>query len=206
DGALAAADEVAAGERAAYALCRPPGHHAGAGYFGGYCFLNNAALAAARLARQGPVAVVDIDYHHGNGTQDIFYDSDRVFFASLHADPDWEYPLYWGRADETGTGPGAGCTLNVPLPPGTGDGEYLAALGRALAAARAFGPSCLVVSAGFDGYGGDPLGQFRLTAAGYGRIGAALAGLGLPTVIIQEGGYHLDGLRTGVPALLAAFR
>ena len=207
--ALTAADQVAAGGDTAYALCRPPGHHAGPDFFGGYCYLNNAALAAAsllnrgRLLDRGGVAILDIDYHHGNGTQAAFYASDRVFFVSLHADPDWEYPLYWGRADETGEGDGRGCNLNLPLPPHTGDDAYLEALRVALEAIAVFDPAALVVSAGFDGYSGDPLGQFELTPEGYSRIGEAIAALNRPTVVVQEGGYSLEGLRACVPALLA---
>ena len=201
--ALTAADVVAAGGGVAYALCRPPGHHAGPDSFGGYCYLNNAALAAVRLADRGGVAVLDIDYHHGNGTQAAFYASDRVLYVSLHADPDWEYPLYWGRADETGEGAGRGFTRNLPLPPGTGDGAYLEALRVGLNAIADFDPAALVVSAGFDGYRGDPLGQFELTPEGFARIGEALAGLRLPTVVVQEGGYSPEGLRACAPALLA---
>ena len=201
--ALTAADLVAAGGGTVYALCRPPGHHAGPDSFGGYCYLNNAALAAVRLADRGTVTVLDIDYHHGNGTQAAFYASDRVLYVSLHADPDWEYPLFWGRADETGTGAGRGFTVNLPLPPGTGDIAYLEALNRALEAVAGFDSTALVVSAGLDGYGGDSIGQFALTPDGFGRIGEALADLRLPTVVVQEGGYSLEGLRTCVPALLA---
>jgi acetoin utilization deacetylase AcuC-like enzyme len=192
--ALTAAEWVAAEGGTAYALCRPPGHHAGPDSFGGYCYLNNAALAAVRLADQGDLAILDIDYHHGNGTQAAFYGSDRVFFVSLHADPDWEYPLYWGRADEAGEGAGHGYNCNLPLPPHTGDATYLEALRDALEAIADFDPAALVLSAGFDGFSGDPLGQFELTPDGFGRIGEAIAGLGLPTVVVQEGGYSLDGL------------
>ena len=177
---------------AAYPLCRPPGHHATRDRFGGYCYLNHAALVAQRLAAHGPVAIVD--YHHGNGTQQIFYRHGDVLFVSLHADPEWEYPLFWGRADETGGGDGLGTTLNLPLPTGIDDATYLRHLDTALERVRAFAPRHLVVSAGFDTWKDDPLGTFRLTADGIGAIGAALADLALPTVIVQEGGYALRAL------------
>ncbi|MDA0336407.1 MAG: histone deacetylase family protein [bacterium] len=203
--ALTAADQVAAGDSTAYALCRPPGHHASRNRFGGYCYLNHAALAAQSLAATGSVAIVDIDYHHGNGTQQIFYDRDDVFFVSLHADPEWEYPLFWGRADETGAGDGVGCTLNVPLPAGVDDAGYLAQLAAALQPVRAFNPRYLVVSAGFDTWRHDPLGTFALTADGITRVGASLAELALPTVIVQEGGYDVDTLGDLVAAFLRPF-
>lgn len=194
DAALTAADLVHAGAPAAYALCRPPGHHATRNRFGGYCYLNHAALAAQRLAAHGPVAIVDVDYHHGNGTQQIFYRHRDVLFVSLHADPEWEYPLFWGRADEIGEGDGVGHTLNLPLPAGIDDAAYLRHLGTALERVRGFAPRHLVVSAGFDTHEDDTLGTFRLTTDGIGAIGAALAGLALPTVIVQEGGYELRAL------------
>lgn len=206
DAALTAAELVAAGEPAAYALCRPPGHHATRNQLGGYCYLNHAAVAARWLAARGPTAIVDVDYHHGNGTQEIFYEDGRVLFVSLHADPAWEYPLYWGYADETGRGFGAGLTHNVPLPAGIGDDGYAAALGGALDVVRDFGPRWLVVSLGFDTYERDPLGTFRLSLDGLGRSGRALAGLGLPTLIVQEGGYCVEALGDLALRFLDAFR
>jgi acetoin utilization deacetylase AcuC-like enzyme len=202
DAALTAADLVAGGEPAAYALCRPPGHHAGPGYYGGFCLLNNAAIAARRLAAGGRVAVVDVDFHHGNGTQDIFWEDPEVLYVSLHGDPAGHYPFFTGAAEETGGGPGAGTTRNLPLPDGTGDDAYLAALAEALAVVAAFDPATVVVSAGFDTYEGDPIGAFRVTSAGFGRIGAALAALGRPTVVVQEGGYAVDALGVNVVALM----
>ncbi|MDP7447817.1 MAG: histone deacetylase family protein [Candidatus Latescibacteria bacterium] len=187
--ALTATDILLDGATAAYALCRPPGHHATARSFGGYCYLNHAALAAQRLAAHGTVAIIDIDYHHGNGTQQIFYHREDVLFVSLHADPEWEYPLFWGREDETGAGGGEGFTINLPMPAGTDDAGYLQSVATAVARVRAFAPRHLVVSAGFDTWRDDPLGSFRLTANGIGAIGAAIADLALPTVIVQEGGY-----------------
>jgi len=152
DVALTAADLVLAGETATYGLCRPPGHHAARSLFGGYCFFNNAAIVAEDLVRRtgGPVAVLDVDYHHGNGTQQIFYARGDVLYCSIHADPDRMFPYYAGHADETGAGAGAGATYNQPMPAGTTDEQYLAALDRALERIAAFGGSLLVVSLGID--------------------------------------------------------
>jgi acetoin utilization deacetylase AcuC-like enzyme len=202
DAALTAADLVAGGEPAAYALCRPPGHHAGPGYYGGFCLLNNAAIAARRLAALGRVAVVDVDFHHGNGTQDIFWEDAQVLYVSLHGDPAGHYPFFTGAADETGGGPGAGTTRNLPLPDGTGDDAYLAALDEAMAAVAAFDPAVLVVSAGFDTFEDDPIGAFGVTTGGYARIGAALAGAGRPLVVVQEGGYAVEALGANAVALM----
>jgi acetoin utilization deacetylase AcuC-like enzyme len=206
DAALTAADLVAGGAPAAYALCRPPGHHAGPGYYGGFCLLNNAAIAARALARLGRVAVVDVDFHHGNGTQDIFWEDPEVLYVSLHGDPAAHYPHFLGAADEVGGGAGRGATRNLPLPDGTGDEAYLEALGEAMALVAAFEPATLVVSAGFDAFAGDPLGAFAVTSEGFGRIGAALAGAGRPTVVVQEGGYALDALGANAVALLAGLQ
>jgi acetoin utilization deacetylase AcuC-like enzyme len=202
DAALTAADLVAGGEPAAYALCRPPGHHAGPGYYGGFCLLNNAAIAARRLTGLGRVAVVDVDFHHGNGTQDIFWEDPQVLYVSLHGDPAGHYPFFTGAADETGGGPGAGTTRNLPLPDGTGDDAYLAALGEAMAGVDAFDPAVLVVSAGFDTFEDDPIGAFGVTTGGYARIGAALASAGRPLVVVQEGGYAVEALGANAVALM----
>jgi acetoin utilization deacetylase AcuC-like enzyme len=202
DAALTAADLVAGGEPAAYALCRPPGHHAGPGYYGGFCLLNNAAIAARRLAVLGRVAVVDVDFHHGNGTQDIFWEDAQVLYVSLHGDPAGHYPFFTGAADETGGGPGAGTTRNLPLPDGTGDDAYLAALDEAMAAVAAFDPAVLVVSAGFDTFEDDPIGAFGVTTGGFARIGAALAAAGRPLVVVQEGGYAVEALGANAVALM----
>src|SRR5215213_7256358 len=161
--ALSAADLVAGGERIAFALCRPPGHHAGKDYAGGYCFINNASVAANWLSLQGKVALLDIDYHCGNGTQDIFYERDDVLTISIHADPNFEYPHYWGYANETGSGAGLGFHKNFPLEKGTDNGRYLTALEDALSLIRRFGPKHLVVSAGMDIYTHDPLGTIKVT-------------------------------------------
>lgn len=209
--ALTAADLVRSGERAAYALCRPPGHHAAADLFGGFCYLNNAALVARHLQAGSPastrVAILDVDYHHGNGTQSIFYADPSVLYCSLHADPDAEYPYYWGAADELGEGAGEGFNRNWPLPPLTDDLRYLVALDEAVAAVRAFAPRYLVVSAGFDMVVGDPVAivGFGLTRDGVREIGRRIARLGLPTVIVQEGGYRLERLGGDVLAFLEPF-
>ncbi len=198
--ALSAAAAVAAGAMddpccLAYALCRPPGHHARADRYGGFCYLNNVAIAAHWLAGQGRrVAILDVDYHHGNGTQGIFYERPDVYFASLHADPVEEYPFFWGYADETGAGAGAGTTLNLPLPLGAGPDRYLDALDRALAAVAAYRPNVLLVSLGFDTAAGDPTGTFRLAPADFAAMAARIAALRLPAVVVQEGGYAVNRL------------
>ncbi|MCB2038972.1 MAG: histone deacetylase family protein, partial [Ottowia sp.] len=171
--AVSAAVDVHAGAPVAYALCRPPGHHASRDLYGGFCYLNNAAIAAQWLADHGArVAIVDVDYHHGNGTQAIFYARRDVLFCSLHADPDADYPFFWGFADERGEGPGLGTNMNFPLPLGTTADGYLAALDAALAYVGDFGADVVVLSLGFDTYVDDPVGGFRLTTADYARVGA----------------------------------
>jgi len=204
--ALSALDAVLGGERSAFALCRPPGHHAGADYLGGYCYLNNAAIAAqAAIAAGRRPAVLDVDYHHGNGTQDIFLARSDVFVASIHADPATDYPYYWGHADERGTGEGEGVNLNLPLPRGTALPAYERALGTALDALAAWAPDLLIVSFGADTYEGDPISGFQLRTEDYPRIAARIAGLGLPTVIVMEGGYAVDALGANVAAFLSGF-
>ena len=202
--ALSAAERVAAGEQAAYALCRPPGHHAGHDYYGGYCYLNNAALAASALAMGGRAAVLDLDYHHGNGTQDLFYDSSRIQFVSLHADPASAYPFFYGYAEERGKGDGLGFTANFPLPRGTGDARYLSALSRALEAIDRAQPASLVVSFGYDTHREDPISHFDLTPDAYRAIGEQIAKLGLRTVVVQEGGYCISAGPPSVESLLLA--
>jgi acetoin utilization deacetylase AcuC-like enzyme len=206
DVALTGADLVAGGAGAAYALCRPPGHHAGPGYYGGFCLLNNAAVAAAALRRLGRVAVVDVDFHHGNGTQEVFWEDPAVLYVSLHGDPAAHYPHFTGAADEVGGGPGRGATRNLPLPDGTGDDDYLTALAAAAEVVAGFDAAVLVVSLGFDTFDGDPLGTFRVGRDGYRRIGRLLAGLGLPTLLVQEGGYALDAIGACAVATLAGFQ
>lgn len=205
-GAIAAADEAASG-RHAYALARPPGHHAYAARAGGHCYVNNAAIAAQRLRARGAarVAVLDIDSHHGNGTQGIFWDRADVLFVSLHGDPEGYYPWYVGHAEERGAGTGLGFNLNRPLPRGADDAAWLAALDDGLAAIRAFRADALVLSLGFDASVDEPLGFLRVTADGFARAGAAVAALGLPTAIVQEGGYNTDLLGDLLGRVLPAF-
>ena len=205
--ALSAAQQVLNGDRASFALSRPPGHHAGADFFGGYCFLNNAALAAQHLRNAGvnKVAVLDVDYHHGNGTQAIFYDRPDVLYASLHGDPRTEFPFFLGHADERGEGPGLGCNLNLPLPRGTGYEVWAQALETALSAVSSFGADAMVVSLGLDTFKGDPISGFQLKSDDYLRIGERLLQVGLPTVFIFEGGYAVDAVGTNAANVLQAF-
>jgi len=203
--ALSAAEAVANGERSAFGLCRPPGHHAGKDYAGGYCFINNAAVAANFLSQKGSVAVLDVDYHCGNGTQDIFYNRDDVLTISIHADPDYEYPSYIGYADERGEGRGLGYHQNFPLPAGTDDNAYLEVLDQALQKIREFKPAYLVVSAGMDIYADDPLGRIKVTTNGIGEIANRIAELDLPTTIIMEGGYANEALGKNILAFLSPF-
>ena len=204
--ALSAADAVAGGERTAFALCRPPGHHAGKDYAGGYCFINNASVAANWLSSKGKVALLDIDYHCGNGTQDIFYDRADVLTISIHADPNVEYPHFWGYASETGAGPGTEFHRNFPLEKGTDNARYLSALEEALTLIRKFEPACLVVSAGMDIYADDPLGTIKVTTEGIGEIGKRIASLSLPTVVVMEGGYANEVLGINILRFLGEFK
>ena len=205
--ALASTHAVLVGDRAAFALCRPPGHHAGADYCGGYCHLNTAAIAAqaARDAGVKRVAILDIDYHHGNGTQDIFWSRGDVFYASVHADPATDYPFYWGHADERGEGDGEGATLNLPLPHGTRIDAFRAAQGRALDSIARFAPGLLVVSFGADTWEGDPISHFALRTPDYALLARDIAGCGWPTTIVMEGGYAVDALGHNVASFLSGF-
>jgi acetoin utilization deacetylase AcuC-like enzyme len=204
--ALAAAD--AAGETgAAYALCRPPGHHAYADCAGGFCYLNNTAIAAQRLRQRfdRPVAILDIDVHHGNGTQGIFYRRSDVLTVSVHADPSNYFPFYAGYAEQVGEGEGAGCNLNLPLPHGSGDPAYLAAVARGIERVKSFQPAALVVALGLDASEQDPLGVLEVTRAGFATAGRLIAALGLPTALIQEGGYAGRPLQQDLLAFLDGF-
>ena len=204
--AVHATQLVREGAAMAYALCRPPGHHAYADMAGGFCFLNNSAIAAQVLCDDGArVAILDVDVHHGNGTQGIFYERGDVLTVSLHADPISFYPFFWGYAGERGAGPGLGANLNLPLPKGTGDDDYLTTLDKALARIRAFAASHLVVALGLDAYEGDPFQGLRITTAGFKRIGAAIATLGLPAVLVQEGGYLSDALGDNLASFLDGY-
>ena len=204
--ALSGAQAITNGERASFALCRPPGHHAGKDYAGGYCFINNAAVAASWLSSKGKVALLDVDYHCGNGTQDIFYEREDVLTISIHADPNFEYPHFIGFADERGMGRGFGFHHNFPLPAGTDDAAYFVALESSLALIREFRPAYLVISAGMDIYADDPLGTIKVTTEGIAETGKRVAGLELPTVIVMEGGYNNDALGRNIVGFLSAFR
>jgi acetoin utilization deacetylase AcuC-like enzyme len=204
---LSALEAVLAGGRAAFALCRPPGHHAGADYLGGYCYLNTAAIAAQAACDAGMkrVAILDIDYHHGNGTQDIFWERGDVFYASIHADPATDYPFFWGHADETGEGGGAGTTLNLPLAQGAGLESFRAAQTKALDAIAGFRPELLILSFGADTWEGDPISHFALRTGDYAVLAGDIAARGWPVVIAMEGGYATDALGGNVTSLLAGF-
>ncbi len=206
--ATAAASAVASGSNGwAYALCRPPGHHAFADMAGGFCFLNNCGIAAAELLSKGAerVAVVDVDLHHGNGTQGMFYNRNDVLTVSIHADPVGFYPFFWGHADERGQGPGLGYNYNLPLAQGTGDDGYMPVLDQALDRVSAFAPDAIVVALGLDGFEGDPFGGLRISTEGFGRISARLAALNKPTVLVQEGGYLCDDLGRNLESFLDGF-
>ena len=205
--ALSAARALREGESAAFALCRPPGHHAAADLYGGYCFLNNAALAAQWLLDSGmrKAAVLDIDFHHGNGTQDIFYRRADVFFASLHGDPALAFPHFLGYADETGADDGENCSANFPMPPGTPYSEWEKALNAALDKIAAFAPEALVVSLGVDAFCRDPISFFKLESPDFSAAGAAVAGLGLPVVFVMEGGYAVAEIGVNTGNVLSGF-
>lgn len=204
--AVEAAEAVLAGTPAAYALCRPPGHHAFADVAGGFCFINNSAVAAQVLRKSAArVAILDVDLHHGNGTQGIFYSRPDVLTVSLHADPVRFYPFFWGHADERGEGPGVGYNLNLPLPRKSGDEIFLETLEVAFRRIRAFAPDALVVALGLDAFEGDPFGGLSVTTPGFSRIAQAIAKLGLPTTIVQEGGYLCDALGDNLTAFLTGF-
>ena len=191
----------------AYALSRPPGHHATRREFGGYCYFNNAGLAARVLRRRGRVAIVDIDFHHGNGTQTLFYRDPRVLTVSLHGDPTDFFPFFIGFSGEIGTGPGRGFNRNICLAEGIDGPAYLAALDdQVLPTIRAFEPEFLVIAAGLDGYHKDPIGHFALQTDDFAAIGDRLGGLGLPTVAVQEGGYYTPHLGRNAVALLTGIR
>ena len=207
DCALTAADLVAGGERASFAICRPPGHHAGIDLYGGYCFLNNAAIAAQRLRDGGAarVAVLDVDFHHGNGTQDIFYARDDVFFASLHGEPAEAFPYFLGYANETGAGRGAGHNANYPLPRGTTYAQWRAALDDALARVRRSGAEALVVSLGVDTFKNDPISFFMLECDDYLDCGERMGRLAVPTVFCLEGGYGVPEIGRNAVNVLQGF-
>ncbi|MBU4573358.1 MAG: histone deacetylase family protein, partial [Proteobacteria bacterium] len=196
DCALTAAETILNGYRAAYALVRPPGHHAERKVFGGFCYFNSAAVAAHYLSAHGKVAVVDVDYHHGNGTQDIFYLRGDVFTASIHGHPSFAYPYFSGFAEEVGEGPGQGANYNLPLPEQVDGEAYLKALAKVLAKVKRFNPDFLVVCLGLDPAKGDPTGSWSLKAADFEANGLMLGRMGVPTLVVQEGGYYIRSLGT----------
>lgn len=205
--AISGAHEIAVERPAAFALTRPPGHHAASDLFGGYCYLNNAAIAAEWLvANKLRIAILDVDYHHGNGTQAIFYDRADVLFVSIHADPSFAYPHYLGFADERGRGAGEGFNLNLPLPRYTSWAEYAPALDTALSRIADFGPDVLLVSLGLDTFEHDPISQFKLKVQDYLRMGERIAKLGKPTLFLFEGGYNLDALAEITVNVLEGFK
>ncbi|SEB48674.1 Acetoin utilization deacetylase AcuC [Nitratireductor aquibiodomus] len=204
--AVEAAEAVMSGAPAAYALSRPPGHHAFADAAGGFCFFNNSAIAAQHLRKQAArVAILDVDLHHGNGTQGIFYARPDVLTVSIHADPVRFYPFFWGHADERGEGPGLGYNLNLPLPRKSGDEAFLEALQPAFRRIRAFAPDALVVALGLDAFEGDPFGGLSVSTPGFARMAEAISSLGLPSVIVQEGGYLCDALSDNLTAFLTGY-
>ncbi len=202
-----AAKDVLNGSKVSYALSRPPGHHASRDTYGGYCYFNNAAIAAKVFAKKGRVAIVDVDFHHGNGSQEIFYKTDKVFVASIHGDPREYFPYYMGFPGEQGTGDGLGHNMNVILPTGTKWPAYKKALTKTvLTAVKRYEPDYLVISAGFDTYKHDPIGRFQLETKDYTLMAKEFAKLKLPTVICQEGGYFTKDLGANVIAFLEGFR
>ena len=203
--ALAATDAVLAGARSVFAFCRPPGHHCGRDYLGGYSYLSNAAIAAEHAIANGRkrVAILDVDYHHGNGTQDIFYRRSDVLYASIHADPVMDYPYYWGHADETGEDEGRGATLNLPLPRGTDWAGYAPALAQALDWIERKQADLLIISYGADTHEDDPISHFKLKTSDYAPLARRIAALGLPTVVVMEGGYAVEALGANVAEFLS---
>ncbi|MDX1784584.1 MAG: histone deacetylase family protein [Roseovarius sp.] len=205
--AISGADAVADGARAVYSLSRPPGHHAYADMASGFCFLNNSAIAAERLRSKGlRPAILDVDVHHGNGTQDIFYARNDVLTVSIHADPTGFYPFFWGHASERGVGAGLGYNLNLALPMGSGDAAFLEALGAAQTRIADFGADVLVVALGLDAHESDPFKAMAVTADGFEQIGAALARPGLPVLFVQEGGYLSDDLGPNLTRVLGGYQ
>ena len=204
--AVSASDAVLAGDAWSYALCRPPGHHAFRDVAGGFCYFNNSAIAAQRLRRNADrVAIIDVDLHHGNGTQGVFYERNDVLTVSIHADPVRFYPFFWGHADERGEGLGLGYNLNLPLPRKSADAVFLDTLATALRRVEAFAPEAIVVALGLDAFEGDPFGGLSVSTPGFARIAEAVAKLGLPTVIVQEGGYLCDELGDNLTSFLTGF-
>jgi acetoin utilization deacetylase AcuC-like enzyme len=207
DVAITAAGHLQRGARGAFALCRPPGHHAARDLYGGYCFLNNAAIAAQSLRDHGAarVAVLDVDFHHGNGTQDIFYDRADVLYVSLHGDPAHAFPYFSGYAEETGAGGGTGYNMNLPLPPGTEFSVWAQALSQGLARIQRFAPDALVVSLGVDTFAQDPISFFRLASDDFSAYGRMIGACKLPTLFVFEGGYAVADVGVNAVNVLSGF-
>lgn len=207
DVALSGVKLLSEGAKSAFSLCRPPGHHATASQFGGYCFLNNAAIAAQKMLDDGAkrIAILDVDYHHGNGTQDIFYNRDDVLFVSLHGDPDQEYPYMLGFADEPGTGKGEGYNVNYPLPWGTDWEQWSAALEDGLKKIKAYGPDAVIISLGVDTYKNDPISHFKLDHEHFTLMGERIKSLNLPSLFIMEGGYAVAEIGINAVNVLTGF-
>lgn len=205
DIALTGAKDILYGEKLVYSLCRPPGHHAGYITMGGYCYFNNASIATNYLSKYGKVAILDIDFHHGNGTQSTFYERNDVLYVSIHADPRVKFPYGSGFVEEKGKGKGLGFNKNHPLPLGTTDKQYLKTLQKAVQEVKKFNPKYLVVSAGFDTYEKDPIGGFKLTIPFYRTIGKQISNLNLPTLLVQEGGYNIEALGKMAYSLISGF-
>jgi acetoin utilization deacetylase AcuC-like enzyme len=207
DVALTATDLVLEGENVAFGLCRPPGHHAAADQFGGYCFLNNAAIAAQYARDNGAkrVAILDVDFHHGNGTQHIFYDRDDVMFLSIHGDPMESFPYYLGHADETGNAIGEGYNVNYPLPPKAGYDQWSAALDDALLKVKNYAPDILIISLGVDTFENDPISFFKLTCDDFTDYGKRIAKANIPTAFIMEGGYAVEEIGINTVNVLQGF-
>lgn len=205
--ALTAAKKINAGEPSAFALCRPPGHHAAGDLFGGYCFLNNAAIAAQVLLDDGAqrIAILDVDFHHGNGTQDIFYGRDDIMFLSLHGDPMEAFPYFLGHADETGSGTGEGFNVNYPMPPGTDFETWASALDDACQRIAEYAPDVLVVSLGVDTFKDDPISFFKLGSDDFSTYGERISKLGLPTLFVMEGGYAVEEIGINAVNVLTGF-
>jgi acetoin utilization deacetylase AcuC-like enzyme len=204
--ATSAAEAVMAGDTWSYALCRPPGHHAFRDVAGGFCYFNNSAIAAQHLRKQAArVTIIDVDLHHGNGTQGVFYERNDVLTVSVHADPVRFYPFFWGHADERGEGLGLGYNLNLPLTRKSADAAFLDTLATALRRVEAFAPEAIVIALGLDAFEGDPFGGLSVSTPGFARIAEAIARLKLPTVIVQEGGYLCDELGGNLTSFLSGF-
>jgi acetoin utilization deacetylase AcuC-like enzyme len=205
--ALTAESKIVGGARSAYALCRPPGHHAGSNYMAGFCYFNNAAVAAQAFLRDGAtkVSILDVDYHHGNGTQGIFYNRSDVQFLSIHADPIFDYPFYVGFADERGAEKGEGFNFNYPLPENTAWARWSEALAEALTEIKAYSPDVLIVSLGVDTFIHDPMSKFLLENDDFTRMGELIGSLSLPTLFVQEGGYDTSNIGTNVSNVLGGY-